>query len=67
MSSFDARRPNNQLPASETARVTVRVPTDHLEDIEQLVDAGEYQHRSAAIREAIRQHVNDRDVGGEDR
>lgn len=36
-----------------TARVTVRMPVSDLEAVDELVDAGEFESRSAAIRAGI--------------
>lgn len=35
-------------------RVTVRIPTGMLDDVEQLVERGEFVNRSEAIRDALR-------------
>ena len=39
-------------------RVTLRVPAAQLENIEQLVDDGEFPNRSEAIRAAVRELVD---------
>ena len=35
-------------------RVTLRIPDAHVEDVDALVDAGEYPNRSEAVRDAVR-------------
>lgn len=35
-------------------RITVRIPEKQLDDVEELVESGEYPNRSEAIREAVR-------------
>lgn len=40
-------------------RVTFRIPKQHLEEVETLVDEGEFPNRSEAIRSALRTLLND--------
>lgn len=40
-------------------RVTTRLPRQQVEDIEQLVKAGRYPNRSEAIRDAVRDLLNE--------
>jgi Arc/MetJ-type ribon-helix-helix transcriptional regulator len=40
-------------------RITLRVPAEQLEQVERLVDAGEFPTRSEAIRAAIRDLIDD--------
>lgn len=39
-------------------RVTLRLPKEQLDELEQLVDQGRYPNRSEAIRDAVRQLVD---------
>ncbi len=43
--------------ANKTERITVRVTKDHLDIIDALVEVGETENRSLAIRQAIREFV----------
>lgn len=43
--------------ANKTERITVRVTKDHLDIIDALVEVGEMENRSLAIRQAIRDFV----------
>lgn len=63
MSTDDAplRSRNTQRVSME--RITFRVPNDQYEDIEAVVDNGEYPSRSEFVREAVRDKLN----GGDDR
>jgi len=38
-------------------RVTLRIPKQQIEEVEQMVELGEYPNRSEAIRAAVRQMV----------
>ncbi|WP_254531431.1 ribbon-helix-helix domain-containing protein [Natrinema gelatinilyticum] len=40
-------------------RVTLRIPKQQIEEVEQLVDSGEFPNRSEAIRSAVREMVNE--------
>lgn len=44
-------------------RVTLRLPHQQVEEVEQLVERGEFPNRSEAIRAAVRDLVNDYDRG----
>ena len=39
-------------------RVTFRAPAEQIEEIEQLVDDGEYPNRSEAVRDAVRDLID---------
>lgn len=63
--SVDAGGRDRQTTATPMERVTVRVPSDGLEDLESVVDdSDEFPNRSAAIRTAIEELV-ERETGGE--
>ncbi len=47
-------------------RVTLRIPKQQIEDVEQLVDSGEFPNRSEAIRAAVREMINDQYDGHND-
>lgn len=40
-------------------RVTLRIPRQQVEQVEELVETGEYPNRSEAIRSAVRTMVDD--------
>ncbi|AEN06685.1 ribbon-helix-helix domain-containing protein [Halolamina sp.] len=46
-------------------RVTLRIPKQQIDRVEQLVERGEYPNRSEAIRAAVRQLVDD-EVNGQE-
>ena len=41
-------------------RITFRIPTQQIDEVESLVDEGEYPNRSEAIRQAVREMVANR-------
>ncbi|SEW11987.1 ribbon-helix-helix domain-containing protein [Natrinema salifodinae] len=43
-------------------RVTLRIPKQQIEEVEQLVDSGEFPNRSEAIRSAVREMINEQDA-----
>jgi len=43
-------------------RVTLRIPRQQVEEVEQLVETGEYPNRSEAIRSAVREMIDETDV-----
>jgi len=44
-------------------RVTLRIPRQQVEQVEELVETGEYPNRSEAIRSAVREMINESDAG----
>ena len=40
-------------------RVTLRIPKQQIEEVEQMVDTGEFPNRSEAIRSAVREMINE--------
>ncbi|WP_299264484.1 ribbon-helix-helix domain-containing protein [Halorientalis sp.] len=42
-------------------RVTLRIPKQQIEEVERLVDSGEYPNRSEAIRSAVRDMLNEQE------
>lgn len=46
-------------------RVTVRLPSQLLDDVEHLVDTGVYPNRSVAIRELLRDSIDSYQDGGD--
>ncbi|PSP98128.1 ribbon-helix-helix protein, CopG family [Halobacteriales archaeon QS_4_70_19] len=40
-------------------RVTLRIPKQQIEEVERMVDTGEFPNRSEAIRSAVREMLND--------
>jgi Arc/MetJ-type ribon-helix-helix transcriptional regulator len=47
-------------------RVTLRIPKQQIEEVEQLVDTGEFPNRSEAIRSAVREMINEQKEGERD-
>ncbi|MFC4358492.1 ribbon-helix-helix domain-containing protein [Halobium salinum] len=44
-------------------RVTLRIPKQQIEAVEQMVETGEYPNRSEAIRSAVREMLNEQGDG----
>jgi len=42
-------------------RVTLRIPKQQIEEVEQMVETGEYPNRSEAIRSAVREMLAEQD------
>ena len=40
-------------------RVTLRIPKQQIEEVERMVETGEYPNRSEAIRSAVREMINE--------
>ena len=40
-------------------RVTLRIPKQQIDEVEQLVETGEFPNRSEAIRAAVRDMINE--------
>lgn len=54
---------NNSLVGRQTTRITIRIPEEMLTEIEKLVEAGEFENKTQAIRdEAIQSMLEDRDL-----
>ena len=43
-------------------RVTLRIPKQQIEEVERMVDTGEFPNRSEAIRSAVREMINEHDA-----
>ena len=48
-------------------RVTLRIPEQQIEEVEQLVDSGEFPNRSEAIRSAVREMINEQNESRHER
>lgn len=46
-------------------RVTLRIPKKQIEEVERMVETGEFPNRSEAIRSAVREMLNEHDKGRE--
>jgi len=46
-------------------RVTLRIPKQQIEEVEQMVETGEYPNRSEAIRAAVRSMLNEHEGNSE--
>ncbi|WP_435196012.1 ribbon-helix-helix domain-containing protein [Natronomonas sp. EA1] len=44
-------------------RVTLRIPKQQIEEVERMVDTGEFPNRSEAIRSAVRDMINEQTEG----
>jgi len=42
-------------------RVTLRIPKQQIEEVEEMVETGEFPNRSEAIRSAVREMLNEQD------
>jgi len=42
-------------------RVTLRIPKQQIEEVERMVDTGEFPNRSEAIRSAVREMLNEQE------
>ncbi|ADQ68176.1 ribbon-helix-helix protein, CopG family [Halogeometricum borinquense] len=45
-------------------RVTLRIPKQQIEEVERMVETGEFPNRSEAIRSAVREMLNEQQVEG---
>ncbi len=48
-------------------RVTLRIPEQQIDGVEQLVEKGEFPNRSEAIRSAVRELINEKQHKLDDR
>jgi antitoxin ParD1/3/4 len=48
-------------------RVTLRIPKAQIEDVERMVESGEFPNRSEAIRAAVRDMLNEQLDDGRER
>lgn len=48
-------------------RVTLRIPKEQVEEVEQMVETGKYPNRSEAIRSAVRELIHEEGDAGDDR
>ena len=46
-------------------RVTLRIPKQQIEEVEQMVETGEFPNRSEAIRSAVREMLSEQNDGRE--
>jgi Arc/MetJ-type ribon-helix-helix transcriptional regulator len=46
-------------------RVTLRIPKQQIEEVERMVETGEFPNRSEAIRSAVREMLNEQTDGRE--
>ena len=43
-------------------RVTLRIPKQQVEEVERMVDTGQFPNRSEAIRSAVREMINEQET-----
>ncbi|MFB6243399.1 MAG: ribbon-helix-helix domain-containing protein [Halobaculum sp.] len=48
-------------------RVTLRIPKQQVEEVERMVETGEYPNRSEAIRAAVRDMLNEQEEESRER
>ncbi len=48
-------------------RVTLRIPKQQIDEVEQMVETGEFPNRSEAIRSAVRDMLNEQDGDRDER
>jgi Arc/MetJ-type ribon-helix-helix transcriptional regulator len=48
-------------------RVTLRIPKQQIDEVEQMVETGEFPNRSEAIRSAVREMLSEQDTERDDR
>jgi len=48
-------------------RVTLRIPKQQIEEVEQMVETGKFPNRSEAIRSAVREMLSEQDGEAESR
>jgi Arc/MetJ-type ribon-helix-helix transcriptional regulator len=48
-------------------RVTLRIPKQQIEEVEQMVETGEFPNRSEAIRSAVREMLNEQSESRDDK
>ena len=48
-------------------RVTLRIPKQQIEEVERMVDTGEFPNRSEAIRSAVREMINEQETDATDK
>ena len=46
-------------------RVTLRIPKQQVEEVERMVETGEFPNRSEAIRSAVREMLNEKEQESE--
>ncbi len=49
---------------AQMERVTLRIPKQQIEEVERMVETGEFPNRSEAIRSAVREMLNEQQVEG---
>jgi Arc/MetJ-type ribon-helix-helix transcriptional regulator len=47
-------------------RVTLRIPKQQIDEVEQMVETGEFPNRSEAIRSAVREMLSEQDTEHDD-
>ena len=47
-------------------RVTLRIPKQQIDEVEQMVETGEFPNRSEAIRSAVREMLSEQDESRRD-
>lgn len=48
-------------------RVTLRIPEQQIEEVEKMVETGQFPNRSEAIRSAVREMLDEQGVGQDTR
>lgn len=55
-------RLTHETEGNNMERVTLRIPKQQIEQVERMVDTGEFPNRSEAIRSAVREMINEQET-----
>jgi hypothetical protein len=56
------RRLTDETEGNNMERVTLRIPKQQIEQVERMVDTGQFPNRSEAIRSAVREMINEQET-----
>jgi hypothetical protein len=56
------RRLTHETEGNNMERVTLRIPKQQIEQVERMVDTGQFPNRSEAIRSAVREMINEQET-----
>lgn len=59
LKAFNGMREPSYRGNANMERVTLRIPKQQIEEVEQMVETGEFPNRSEAIRSAVREMINE--------
>jgi hypothetical protein len=61
------RRLTHNQRGNNMERVTLRIPKQQIEEVERMVDTGQFPNRSEAIRSAVREMINEQETEAGDK